>query len=193
MQLSIWTLLLGTIGSGLAFPEPTVTQERVYYAIQAQTREQVWQQIKQNSPKGEFQRAGEHLINVAVTQWSLETRYQYEVSLTQCKLRDIQPFLHIRIHMPHWKNSWQADPLLAENWSRYVRMVSDHEDIHKQYAIKMVNELDKLLHGLGSFKRCQQLEDEVEKVTNKTISKYKLENAWFDAKERIYQRELEWF
>ena len=175
------------------FAEPKITEERVYYPIIAMDRDQIWDQIKQNSPKGEFHRAGEHLVNVAVTEWILSSNNQARASVISCRMVKVEPQLHIRIHMPHWENSWQADPELVKNWEHYVRMVSDHEDIHKQYAIKMVEELDHELKQLGKFKRCEQLREQYEKVKNRIISKYKLENAWFDAKERVYQRGLNWF
>lgn len=173
--------------------KPIITEERVYYSFKANNRDQIWQQIERNSPKGRVESAGEHLINVALTQLNLTGQYQYQASLTKCKLTTIQPQLHITIHMPHWENSWQADALLVENWNRYVRMVSDHEDIHKQYAIKMVEELEQALLKIGTFKRCNQLKEELEKVRSATLGKYRAQNAWFDAKERVYQKDMNWF
>ncbi len=173
--------------------KPVITEERVYYSFKAITRNEIWQQIKLNSPNGEVEKAGQHLINVAMTQTQMGARFRYDVSLTQCKLVDIRPTLHITIHMPHWENSWQADPRLVDNWNGYVRMVSNHEDVHKQYAIKMVEEYERRLHALGMFKRCKDLKAAVQKTRKEVVGQFNAENAWFDAKERVYRNGLQWF
>ena len=192
IKAGIWGLLVLLFTQPVS-AKPFIIEERKYYSFTASSRQEIWQQIQANSPRGVVEKAGEHLVSVAVTEARLSGRYQYQASLTRCKLLSYEPHLKIIIHMPHWENSWQASQQLVDNWNNYVRMVSNHEDIHRQYAIKMVEEFDRRLGELAHFKRCNELKEAIEQIRQEVIGTYRAQNAWFDAKERVYQKNLRWF
>ncbi len=82
---------------------------------------------------------------------------------------------------------------MADNWDNYLRMVSNHEDIHRQYAIKMAQEFEIELMKLDSYRHCRDLKQAIEKTRIQIIAKYQAQNKWFDATELTYQHNLEWF
>lgn len=184
---------MGIFAASSGSAQPVIEEQTEYYGFDANSRQQIWQQILAKSPKGATTIAGHHAVNVATTQWWLEARYQLEAGLQRCELKSVQPQLKIVIRLPHWRNKWQADKILAENWDNYLRMVANHEDIHRQYTIRMVNEFEEALLGLGSYRRCRDLKEDIEKTRLQVIGKYKAKNKWFDANEYTYQKELVWF
>lgn len=186
------TLLAAVPCSGL-LAEPIVEEKTIYYEFTANSKKEIWQQILQKSPRGAVNMAGQHAVNVATTEWQMSAQYTLEGGLNRCTLKDVQAKLQITIRLPHWTNKWQADKLLADNWDNYVRMVSNHEDIHRQYAIKMAQEYETELMKLDSYRRCSHLKEAMEKTRIQVIGKYVAQNKWFDANEYTYQKNLEWF
>lgn len=173
--------------------EPIIKTNTVYYEFKAKTRQEIWQQIMSNSPKGAVEVAGSHAVNVGLTEWKLGGVFQYRASLFKCRMATVIPELAITIHLPLWTNKWEADAKLADDWDRYVRMISQHEDIHVQYATKMVHEIYDEINKLGTFKRCEYLEAALTELKANVVGKYKAQNKWFDAKEFVYQKKLRWF
>jgi len=185
--------LLAAVSCQSLFAQPVVEEKTVYYEFSAKSKKEIWQQILHRSPHGAVNVAGQHAVNVATTEWQMSARYTLEGGFQRCTLKDVQSMLQITIRMPYWTNKWQADKLLAENWDNYVRMVSNHEDIHRQYAIKMAQEFETELLKLDSFRRCSDLKEAMEKIRIQVIGKYQAQNKWFDANEFTYQKNLEWF
>lgn len=185
--------LLAAVPYHTLLAQPIVEQKTVYYEFTANSKKEIWQQILEKSPRGAVNVAGHHAVNVATTEWQMSTKYNLEGGLHRCTLKSVQATLQITIRLPNWTNKWQADKLLADNWDNYVRMVSNHEDIHRQYAIKMAQEYETELMKLDSYRRCADLKEAMEKVRVHVIGKYHAQNKWFDANEFTYQKNLEWF
>lgn len=183
-----WLLLVGPVAA-----QPVIEEKTVYYEFSANTKKEIWQQILEKSPMGATNIAGHHAVNVATTEWTLGARYRLEGGLERCTLTEVQPHLQITIRMPNWTNKWEADAVLADNWDNYVRMVSSHEDVHRQYAVRMATEYEAALMELGSYRYCRELKEEMENVRQTILGKFKAHNKWFDAKEFVYQKELVWF
>ncbi|HVL00772.1 MAG TPA: DUF922 domain-containing protein, partial [Dongiaceae bacterium] len=168
-------------------------EKTTYYEFEASTRKEIWQQILAKSPKGATEIAGHHAVNVATTEWQMKARYGLEGGFQKCTLTDVQPHLRITIRLPLWTNKWEADAVLADNWDNYVRMVSRHEDVHRQYAIRMASEYETALMQLGSARTCKELREDIDKAWQKVVGEFNAKNNWFDAQEFVYQKELVWF
>jgi len=141
--------------------QPVIEEQTLYYRFNASSQKEIWEKIIAGSPQGRVQVAGQHAVNVATTEWHLTLHYRLEGGFQKCSITNVRPHLKITIRMPHWENKWEADPLLAENWDRYVRMVSNHEDIHRQYAVKMAQEVARELSVLDSQRRCHASTSEI--------------------------------
>lgn len=187
--LLLAALLLSAPGQA----QPVIEEQTLYYRFNASSQKEIWEKIIAGSPQGRVQVAGQHAVNVATTEWHLTLHYRLEDGFQKCSITHVRPHLKITIRMPHWENKWEADPLLAENWDRYVRMVSNHEDIHRQYAVKMAQEVARELSTLDSQRRCHELEDDIKRTKDQVIGKFEAQNKWFDATEFVYQKELIWF
>ena len=191
--ITVCLAVLMVVLSGCLRADPVVEEKTLYYEFTANNKKEIWRQILNNSPQGKVNVAGNHAVNVATTEWELTAKHSYEGGLYRCTLKDVQTTLKITIRLPYWANKWQADQQLVENWDNYVRMVSDHEDVHRRYAIKMAQEYETELMELDSYKKCRDLKDAVKKTRTRVIGKYQAKNKWFDANEFTYQKNLVWF
>lgn len=192
----VYRLILLAIGLSnicSAFAEPVIHSKTRHYEFTAATREEIWHRISQAGGVDAAADGTNHLVRVAWTAFNLQLNYSLSAALFQCRLHSYQPILYVTVTLPHWKNKWQADQVLAENWDNYVRMVSKHENVHKDYAVKTAHELDKRLAEIGVMKSCKDLKAKIEQTRQDVLAQNYLDNKWFDAKERVYQQKLKWF
>ncbi|MCG8670974.1 MAG: DUF922 domain-containing Zn-dependent protease [Pseudomonadales bacterium] len=191
--MKLWLFLIGIVGSGLVMAEPVINTKTQHYEFSAKSRKQIWQHIRRAGENVELNNGTRHGVPVAWTAYDLQLQYRLSAALYQCRLYSYKPILNVTVTLPHWKNKWEADPVLAENWDNYVRMVAQHESVHKKYAIQMAHELDKRLSEIGIMKSCREVKEKVEKIRSQVFAENKANNKWFDAKERVYQQKLRWF
>lgn len=164
-----------------------------YYSFAAHDKASIWVGMASASPKVSLDDHVQHEIVIGLTEWRLRQRYQYQAALFRCEVADHVVVLDVVIHLPHWKDKWKAPAHLQSSWDKYVRMVSDHEDIHKAYAIRTAERIDEEVSALGQAKDCEQLTHDIDKIVEKHLAQNRLDNKWFDAKERFYQKRLQWF
>ncbi len=186
-------LLFVLIYSPSALAEPEITLSSKYYQFKAHDKKSIWKGIIAHSPKISLEDHAQHKVVVGLTEWSMRYDYIFRVGLYRCEIKKHSVDVNIVIHLPYWENKWEASESLQQSWDQYVRMVSDHEGIHKEYAIRTARRLDKGISALGVFKGCNELKEEVEAVSQRHMQQNKADNSWFDAKEKIYQKNAIWF
>ncbi len=164
-----------------------------YYQFNAHDKKSIWKGIVAHSPKISMKEHAQHRVVVGLTEWSLRYHYTFRVGLYRCEIKKHSVDVSVAIHLPYWENKWEASESLQRSWDQYVRMVSDHEEIHKEYAIRTAKRLDKDISDLGVFKGCNALRKEVEAIAQRHMQQNKADNSWFDAKEKIYQKNAIWF
>jgi predicted secreted Zn-dependent protease len=181
------------IYSPSALAETEVSLSSKYYQFNAHDKKSIWKGIVAHSPKVSLEDNAQHRVVVGLTEWSLRYHYTFKVGLYRCEIKKHSVDVDIAIHLPYWENKWEASGSLQQSWDQYVRMVSDHEDIHKEYAIRTATRLDKSISELGVFKGCNALKQEVNAISQRHMQQNKADNSWFDAKEKIYQKNAIWF
>ncbi len=174
--------------SALAKTETSLSSK--YYQFNAHDKKSIWKGIVAHSPKVSMKAHVQHKVVVGLTEWSLRYHYTFRVGLYRCEIKKHSVDVNVAIHLPYWENKWEAPELLQRSWDQYVRMVSDHEDIHKEYAIRTAKRLDKSINDLGVFKGCNELKEEVEAIARRHIQQNKADNSWFDAKEKFIKKTL---
>jgi len=120
-------------------------------------------------------------------------RYRFKAVPYRCEVKAFSVSTDISIHLPFWEDKWKASPELQESWDGYVRMVSGHEDIHKAYAIRTGERIDRDVLAIGVAKDCEDLKAEIEEITSRHVQQNRMDNRWFDAKEKIHQKNAIWF
>ena len=185
--------LFGFMVTQTVFAEPVINESKQYYEFDAGSREEIWHRISRAGGRVQASDGTDHGVRVAWTSHDLQLKYQFQPGLNKCRLTSYQPILNVTVTLPYWRNKWEANPVLADNWDNYVRMVANHESVHKDHAIKMAKDLDQRLGEIGVMKSCRDLKAEVKKIRDQVISENVANNRWFDAKERVYQKKLKWF
>jgi len=179
--------------SPLAQAKTEVSFSTHYYQFKAHDKKSIWKGVIAHSPKVSLEGHAQHRVVVGLTEWSLRYHYTFRVGLYRCEIKKHSVDVDIAIHLPYWENKWEASESLQKPWDQYVRMVSDHEDIHKEYAIRTAERLDDDISELGVFKSCDELKREVESISQRHMQQNRADNRWFDAKEKIYQKNAIWF
>ncbi|OUS31912.1 hypothetical protein A9Q99_02125 [Gammaproteobacteria bacterium 45_16_T64] len=164
-----------------------------YYSFQAHDKASIWKGIAAKSPKVSQKDHVRHQVIVGLTEWDLRQHYRFRGSLNRCELVGATTQLNVSIHLPYWEDKWKAPGYLQKSWDQYVRMVSDHEGIHKAYAIRTAERIDKEVSELVHEKDCEQLKAYIDEIVQKHMQQNRLDNRWFDAKEKIYQKHAAWF
>ena len=182
---------LSFIGDVYAKADISVTSN--YYEFEAKDKVSIWEGIISRSPKISLDDHAQHNAIVGLTEWSLRYKYTFQAALYRCEIKEFNISADIAVHLPHWEDKWKASLVLQKSWDNYVRMVSDHEDIHKIYAIRTADRIDKDVLAIGQRKRCEELESEVEAIFKRHLLQNRLDNTWFDAKEKIHQKNAIWF
>ena len=181
------------ICSPSALAETEITLSSKYYQFNAHDKKSIWKGIVAHSPKVSLADYAQHKVVVGLTEWNLRYHYTFRVALYRCEIKKYAVDVNIAIHLPYWQNKWEASEPLQKSWDQYVRMVSDHENIHKEYAIRTAKRIDRGISELGVFKGCGELKKEVEAISRRHMQQNNADNRWFDAKEKIYQKNAIWF
>ncbi len=173
--------------------ETEVSLSSKYYQFNAHDKKSIWKGIISHSPKVSLKDYAQHKVVVGLTEWSLRYHYTFRVGLYRCEIKKHSVDVRVAIHLPYWENKWEAPEVLQKSWDQYVRMVSDHEDVHKEYAIRTAKRLDKDISELEVFKGCGELKKAIEAISQRHMQQNRADNSWFDAKEKIYQKNAIWF
>jgi len=173
--------------------EAIISVNSTYYQFSANDKASIWKGIRDSSPKVSMDDHTDHRVVVGLTEWQLRYRYRFRSVPYHCEIKSFSINLDISIHLPFWVDKWKAPVELQQSWDRYVRMVSTHENIHKSYALRTVNLIDKDVSELKPVKRCDDLKAQVEGIAKRHVQQNKMDNRWFDAKEKIYQKNAIWF
>jgi len=183
----------GVVYSASVRAETEISLSSKYYQFSAHDKTSIWKGIISHSPKVSLKDYAQHKVVVGLTEWGLRYHYTFRVGLYRCEIKKHSVEVNIAIHLPYWENKWEASEVLQKSWDQYVRMVSGHEDIHKEYAIRTAKRLDKDISELEVFKDCNALKKEVEAISQRHMQQNRADNSWFDAKEKIYQKNAIWF
>lgn len=114
------------------------------YTVYGNTATEVRSQINQCSPVSDLG-AGEY---DAITTWWVNFSYLYSpTSGGNCSVNSVAVGMHIKMVLPAWQSSPNADAGLASEWQTYITNLTTHENGHRDIAINYAN---TLLSGLQS-------------------------------------------
>lgn len=114
------------------------------YTVYGNTAQEVRTQLNQCSPVSDLG-AGEY---DAITTWWVNFSYLYApTSGGNCSVNSVAVGMHIKMILPAWQSSLNADSGLASEWQTYITNLTTHEDGHRDIAINYAN---TLLSGLQS-------------------------------------------
>ena len=119
----------------------------------------------------------------AVTSWDI--RYGYDVFYEdgRCSVKSVKTSVEIVYHLPR-RISSSPSPELAVRWDSYMTRLKEHEFGHKDIAVKAAAEINQILASLTNFGSESELEQEVNRQTEKKFRRLKEEQVEYDDETR---------
>ena len=134
MSLPIWAGMAAVLATGPALAADWQAKEQVKtYAISGAIGPELYASIGENGPLIGQTRA------IALTNWDLKWRRDYQREGTACALKSALPFLIITTTLP--KPKARLSGSVAAHWKTFIDGITAHERVHGQDIIAMTEEI----------------------------------------------------
>lgn len=148
------------------------------YAISGTTPIELYESIGAKGPV-----IGGERRTIALTNWDLKWRRNYQPEGSACVLRSALPFLTITYSLP--KPSTKLTGAAAANWKKFSDGITAHEKVHGKDIIAMTEEIIRNTVGLRmeNDPDCKLIRAEVLKLVQAAADTYKAKARAFDQSE----------
>lgn len=146
------------------------------YAISGTTPIELYESIGENGPV-----IGGGRRTIAVTNWDLKWRRNYQPEGSACVLKSALPFLTITYSLP--KPSAKLTGAAAANWKRFSDGITAHEKVHGKDIIAMTEQIiaDTVGLRIENDPDCKLIRAEVLKRVQAAADDYKAKARAFDS------------
>ena len=110
-------------------PAVQVQLANASYAVTGETAEEVLQSLLASGP-----REGDK-VYFGLTETELDVRYDPNEISGGCVIDDTEVDLVVVVTLPEWMPATEVDPKLRQDWGRFRRALSAHEDRHRAIAL----------------------------------------------------------
>lgn len=154
------------------------TENYEYYSVSGTTGPALYQSIGSNGPIISGNRR-----TIAVTNWDLKWRRDYQPNGNACELVSALPFVTITYSLP--KPSQKLTGAIAQKWERFADAITAHEKVHGDYVKRLAQQIIDVTVGLRveNDKACKKIRDEVLNRVAQEFARYKVENSAFEQSE----------
>ena len=154
------------------------TENFKYYSVSGTTGPQLYEAIGQNGPVISGDRR-----TIAVTNWDLKWRRDYQPRGNACELVSALPFVTITYTLP--KPSQSLSGTTAQKWQRFIDGMTAHEKVHGDYVKRLAQQIIAATVGLRveDDKGCVKIRDEVLRRVGQEFERYKADNRAFEVSE----------
>jgi predicted secreted Zn-dependent protease len=171
-QITLTFLLLATHANAAGWqPKEQIKT----YAISGTTPIELYESVGANGPV-----IGGNRRTIAVTNWDLKWRRDYQPEGSACVLKSALPFLTITYTLP--KPSAKLTGAAAAGWKQFIDGITAHEKVHGRDIIAMTEQIIAETVGLRveNDAACKQIRAEVLKRVQAAADDYKAKARAFD-------------
>lgn len=149
-----------------------------YYAISGTTGKALYQSIGRKGPVISGNRR-----TIAITNWDLKWRRDYQAQGSSCKLVSALPFVTITYTLP--KPAQKLTGSAAQKWARFSKGIQAHEKVHGDLVKELANRIIEATVGLTveNDNGCKKIREEVLRRVKTEFEIYKLDNSAFERSE----------
>jgi predicted secreted Zn-dependent protease len=148
----------------IAFADVRVNYTIEYYDVTGSTISEIGYEFKQKGPVG-HNTGRRHAATTVV-----RTSVSVVSSSTYCKPSDFIIDLHIRQIFPNWINRHQGSSSLQRKWDEWIKAVVDHENVHRDEAVMVINEYYNTLRNISSW-NCYNMQEQAMTELKKSLNK----------------------
>jgi predicted secreted Zn-dependent protease len=153
-----------------------------HYTVTGTTGIALYQSIGENGPEISGGISGKRRT-VAVTEYDLKWRRDYQFENGNCRLVSAVPILTITYRLPKAKAALPAG--VKRNWAAFVSGIEAHERVHGQHIIEMTQAIIAATVGLevAGDSGCKAIRAEVLARVKAEVANYKARARAFDGVE----------
>lgn len=178
-SVRLWPILLAvTLTTPLHAAEWQPTISTKTYAITGTTGAQLYASIGQKGPVISLGRR-----TIALTQWDLKWRRDYQPRGTSCVLASALPFVTITYTLP--KPTQNLSGEVATKWARFAAGIKAHEKVHGDLVVQLTNNIINATVGLmvEDDAGCKKIREIVLDRVAAEFEIYKVDNREFEQRE----------
>jgi predicted secreted Zn-dependent protease len=157
------------------------TERAAHYAITGTTGIELYRSIGENGP--EISGGGLARRTIALTEYDLKWRRDYQADGSACRLAAATPILTITYRLPKPKGTLTG--MVKENWKAFADGIAAHERVHGAQIIDMTKAIIDATVGLTveNDAQCQAIRARVLDIVKAEHAAYKERARAFDAEE----------
>ena len=154
----MWVAILALLFSGFfAFPccasaEPEVYVDYEYYEIRGETAEELRQAM---NAQGIVWRDGKTYH--AFTSWNVAWTFDRRPGRKGCYVDSVRTVVKVSHRFPRWKDRLFAPLDLQEKWNAYMKALKEHENGHKDIALRAASDIESSLTNLDPSPNCEKI------------------------------------
>lgn len=149
-----------------------------HYSVSGSTGADLYKSIGQKGPTINM-----GTRTIAVTNWDLKWRRDYQPKGNACELVSALPFVTITYTLP--KPSQKLSGATAQKWQTFAAGIKAHEEVHGDLVKKLARGIIGATVGLRveNDKACKKIRDEVLTRVGAEFARYKTDNRAFEQNE----------
>lgn len=164
-------MLLYLTFTGHSYAKPIVTENYKYYSVKPKSRDELLPRLNKKSPikeKGEVF----HAHTYTYIKWN----FKWEIKNSKCQIKSVTTSVDVTYTYPKLRTR-NADVKLV--WSKWYPKLIIHEEGHKNLAIKIGKEIERIIMPMKSA-NCEMLEKKADNAGYKKIAKLDKLNKNYD-------------
>jgi len=178
MRWVVWFIFAAMSLMNAQAAEWKATENFTYYNVSGTTGPELYRSIGAGGPIISGSRR-----TIAVTNWDLKWRRNYQPDGNACELVSALPFVTITYSLP--KPSQKLPPAIAAKWKRFADSILAHEKVHGDFVKRLAQQIIDATVGLRveNDKACKKIRGEVLKRVAREFERYKADNRSFEQSE----------
>ena len=118
----------------------------------------------------------------AFTKWDVQWRWKLDKQEGQCSVVRVASVVGVSMFVPKLRSEEAAPKKLLERWKRYEKALRDHEDGHKDIAVRAGTEIEAAVLGLKAESTCEAVEARAEEVAKGVLENFRKEDDTYSVK-----------
>jgi len=161
--------------AGFAHAKPSVSIKHTFYPVSGGSSQELRAQMDKAGPGARSKIKGD-----ARTKWAVNCRFGLKQVAGGCRLHNVTTSATVTFIMPRWKNAAKGSPELRERWQSYTKALQNHEDGHRDFAVKAAQEIETVLSGLRPMRSCSEMDRTANSTASDILNSCKKKEEYYD-------------
>jgi predicted secreted Zn-dependent protease len=154
-----------------------IRENRTYYDVDATRIADMRRQLDARGPRNAFGHP-----STGLTRSTLTARYTLWSSPGRCTIGEVVVETEIDLHLPRWQPAGMPQPTLLQRWEWLSTTLVEHEEGHRENAVRAAAELRRRLQALPAAPDCRTLERTARRVREAVVSELRARDTEYDAR-----------